>query len=77
MFEFPIFTKLGGKDAVFERLKDAGLVKTPDAVRMMESRGRISAECQKELMRMAEETGLAYTVNDFDPHEVASQGTAA
>lgn len=77
MHEFPIFTKLGGKDAVFERLRDAGLVKTPDAVRMMESRGRISAECQKELMRMAEENRVGYSVSDFDPHKTVSQSSAA
>lgn len=71
MAYFPIINKLGGREAVFERLSGKGLVRTRDAMRMWGSRNRgvIPGDCARELMRMADEQGIAYTAADFEQAE--------
>jgi hypothetical protein len=81
MAQFPIIAKLGGRDAVFGRLSEKGLVKTHHAMRMWGSRGRgvIPGDCARELMRMADEKGVAYTAADFEQaeDEAAAPASAA
>jgi hypothetical protein len=75
MAEFPIIEKLGGRDKVFERLRELGLAKTPRAIGMWSApdRGVIPGDAARELMRWADELKIDYSVRDFElPPEVAT-----
>lgn len=69
MWTFPIIEKLGGLDAVFDRLKTRGFpLQTRDAIRMWRSpnRGVIPGDAALELMRICEEEGIEYSAADFE-----------
>lgn len=68
VMRFPIIEKLGGEAAVFEHLRDCGLVRTKDALRMWRAaeRGVIPGDAARELMRWAEERVIEYAASDFD-----------
>lgn len=63
--EFPIIEKLGGRTAVFELLRDRGIIETEAALRMQTTRGSMSADTLRALMAYAEERGVAYFASDF------------
>lgn len=66
MNEFPIIEMLGGRDAVFERLKDPCRLKTKDAIRMWAKRGNIPGSAYAALWRLAEEQGIECRPADFE-----------
>lgn len=74
--EFPIITRLGGRDAVSDLL--ANRIK-PNAVRMWHVRGRIPSDMQLLLMAEAERRGFPYTSDDFRlrPSDDAAQAVQA
>ena len=78
MIEFPIVTKLGGRKAVFGRLKARGVISTERAIGMWsaDSRGRIPGDAARELMAWADEMAIPYSADDFRPSsDVPSQDT--
>lgn len=63
---FPIIEKLGGREAVFERLKEAGhAIQTSDAIRMWPVRGQIPGDATRRLMEFAETDKIEYRAEDF------------
>lgn len=63
---FPIIEKLGGRGAVFERLKKAGhAIGTADAIRMWPVRGQIPGDATRRLMEFAEADKIDYQAEDF------------
>jgi len=66
MREFPIITKLGGREQVFSLLRGLEIATTPRTVDMWCKRGQISAEGMRALMRLAEEASIAVCANDFE-----------
>lgn len=80
MRTFPIFEKLGGLDATFDRLRARGSsIKTKDALRMWRSpnRGVIPGDAALLLMQICEDEGIAYSASDFEIVECARQSEAA
>lgn len=77
MADFPIIAKLGGAQAVFDRLKERKLVRTMDALRMWRApaRGVIPGDAARELMRWADEQGVPYTAADFALSDEAAPAT--
>jgi hypothetical protein len=71
MSEFPIIHKLGGRDAAVTALREQGLRRGLDALRMWVARGGIPGDAQRALMRAAERRGIAYTAADFEVPEEA------
>lgn len=71
MPEFPIITKLGGRDAVYDHLSKALGIQTMDAMRMWRARGNISRAAMQELMRLAKERGIPCEADDFDLQDTA------
>ena len=66
MADFKIVERLGGRQAVFDRLKAAGHdLKSTNALRMWLVRGSIPGDAQVLLMRFAAADGLAFGANDF------------
>lgn len=79
MLTFPIFDKLGGLDATFDRLKARGFpIKTKDALRMWRApgRGTIPGDAAVELMKICEAEGIEYAADDFEPVERAAKAAA-
>lgn len=67
----PILEKLGGRLAVFEKLRARQCdVETVDALRMWESRGVIPGKYVPEVMAIAEEDGVSYEASDFQEKRV-------
>lgn len=66
MSAFPIIAKLGGREAVMQKLPSVGLTATRDQIRMWEARSRIPGEAQVALMRLAEHVGIEYVAADFE-----------
>lgn len=73
MSTFPIFEKLGGREAAFAKLKEQGFDKGSHALRMWHQRHRIPGEAITLLMRAADANGIQYTAEDFEfaPAEAA------
>ena len=75
MSEFPIITKLGGRDAVLALLlakgrkrkaqNDKGPALSAAAMRMWRQRGQMPSDVITLLMEIADESGLAYSADDF------------
>jgi len=64
--EFPIVSKLGGRERVFNRLVAAGLrIRTVHAMRMWVRRGSIPGDAQNLMMQIAETDGVEYKASDF------------
>lgn len=62
---FPIFDKLGGKEAVYERLQSAGFARSIHALRMWEARASLPGDVVILLMMIAEELGEPIHSSDF------------
>jgi hypothetical protein len=80
MREFPIVTKLGGRDAVFRVLHAAEQrVETIHALRMWVARDSIPGDAQRILMAEADRLGIKYSAIDFDVFDdgVGANGEAA
>lgn len=66
MVSFPVIEKLGGRDEVFELLKQAGYpIRTVDAVRMWGARGTIPGDAARLLMEACDQRRIAYQAPDF------------
>jgi len=71
---FPIVQKLGGRQAVFERLQKAGRkIETVHAIRMWIARGKIPGDAQRLLMAECEQAEIPYSAADFLLTEVAEE----
>ncbi len=78
--DFPIIEKLGGREAVVKRLKDAGQRRvTKSAARMWLARGRLPGHISTALMALADAEGVAYTGADFTapPQDDSGESRAA
>ena len=73
MRDFPIITKLGGRDAVFEYLRDKGLVQTKRAIGMWsaDGRGTIPGDSARELLLWAEARNIPHEASDLVLGEIA------
>lgn len=78
MAEFPIVNKLGGREAVFARLRDKGLVATLDALRMWANpkRAVIPGDAARELMLWADEREISYSAADFQLNDESAEVAA-
>ena len=65
MSEFPIITKLGGREVVFEKLRAGGGPTTKDAIRMWSARGTIPGDACRELMALVDADDIEYSAADF------------
>jgi len=62
---FMIIEKLGGRDEAFAAMAGSGYRGEMAALRMMISRGRLSAEAMRALMMAADKAGISYDASDF------------
>ncbi|EPY00928.1 hypothetical protein [Magnetospirillum fulvum] len=62
---FAIIDKLGGRDGAFAAMVSAGYRGELPALRMMISRGRLSADAMRALMVAADRSGIGYSAGDF------------
>jgi len=66
MSEFPIIQKLGGREVVFEQLRERCGLQTIHALRMWRQRGQIPGQYMLALLEMAEREGIPYCARDFE-----------
>lgn len=65
MKEFPIIDKLGGREAVYEHLRQTCGIKTRDALRMWRARGRIPSKPLHALIDLAADRGIGFVPADL------------
>ena len=64
----PVIEKLGGRDEVFNMLQSAGFkIRTKDAVRMWQMRGKIAGGAIVPLMQISRKLGIVLSPEDFLP----------
>lgn len=63
--DFPIITKLGGRDAVYEHLRQVAGITTKATIRMWHQRRAIPPRQRLHLMELADSKGLSYVGSDF------------
>ncbi len=73
MEPFPIIAKLGGRAAVFEKLRAFGFAGTIHALRMWNGRRSIPGDAIVLLLRIAETDGVATCADDFLPLAEAAE----
>jgi hypothetical protein len=66
MNTFPIITKLGGIEAVYELLSDK--ISSSDTIRMWQSRSQIPSWAMRRLMEICEKRDIPYRAIDFYIH---------
>jgi len=66
MKTFPIITKLGGVEAVYNLLDDH--ISSADTIRMWQSRSQIPSWAMRRLMEICEQRGVTYKALAFSLH---------
>jgi hypothetical protein len=65
--KFPILEKLGGRDAVYDYLRETAGIRTKATIIMWHQRGLIPPGQRLNLMQMADNKGISYDRRDFEP----------